>query len=89
MLVYVLASSSRCLISRRRGRLLCLFERKGSTDCTIRRRTPVFATKGNPTVRENISNVFGAKALSALVPMNLEFEMKPTRKGFQKGVEPQ
>ncbi|RPA94500.1 DNA mismatch repair protein MutL [Choiromyces venosus 120613-1] len=53
------------------------------------RRAPVFATKGNPTVRENISNVFGAKALSALVPMNLEFEMKPTRKGFQKGVEPQ
>ncbi|CUS09093.1 unnamed protein product [Tuber aestivum] len=53
------------------------------------RRTPVFATKGNPTVRENISNVFGAKALSALVPMNLQFEMKPTRKGFQKGVEPQ
>ncbi|PUU72318.1 hypothetical protein B9Z19DRAFT_1010926 [Tuber borchii] len=53
------------------------------------RRTPVFATKGNPTVRENISNVFGTKTLSALVPMNLEFEMKPTRKGFQKGVEPQ
>lgn len=49
----------------------------------------MFATKGNPTVRENISNVFGTKTLSALVPMNLEFEMKPTRKGFQKGVEPQ
>ncbi|KAG0633607.1 hypothetical protein HOY80DRAFT_896239 [Tuber brumale] len=53
------------------------------------RRTPVFATKGNPTVRENISNVFGAKTLSALVPMDLEFEMKPTRKGFQKAAEPQ
>ncbi|CAZ80184.1 unnamed protein product [Tuber melanosporum] len=52
------------------------------------RRTPVFATKGNPTVRENVSNVFGAKALSALVPMNLEFEMKPTRKGFQKAAKP-
>lgn len=49
----------------------------------------MFATKGNPTVRENISNIFGTKTLSALVPMNLGFEMKPTRKGFQKGVEPQ
>ena len=87
--MYVLASSSRCLTSRRRGRLPCLFEGKRDTDWVVRRRTPVFATKGNPTVRENISNVFGAKTLSALVPMNLEFEMKPTRKGFQKGIEPQ
>lgn len=45
----------------------------------------MFSTKGNPTVRENISNVFGAKTLSALVPMNLRFEMKPTRKGFSQG----
>ncbi|KAL7272673.1 ATP-binding mismatch repair protein [Rhizina undulata] len=44
------------------------------------KRTPVFATKGNPTTRENIANVFGAKTLTALVPLELEFEMVPTQK---------
>lgn len=44
------------------------------------RRTPVFATKGNPTTRENIANVFGAKTLSALVALDLKFNMKPTRR---------
>ena len=36
----------------------------------------VFATKANPTTRENISNVFGAKSLAALVTLDLEFEMQ-------------
>lgn len=45
------------------------------------RRTPVFATKGNPTTRENIVNVFGAKTLSALVALDLKFGMKSTRRG--------
>lgn len=39
----------------------------------------VFATKGNPTTRENIANVYGAKALPGLVALDLRFEMKPTR----------
>lgn len=39
----------------------------------------VFATKGNPTTRENIANVYGAKALPGLVNLDLKFDMKPTR----------
>ena len=36
----------------------------------------VFVTKSNPTTRENIANVYGAKALAGLVGMNLSFEMR-------------
>ena len=36
----------------------------------------VFATKSNPTTRENIANVFGAKALSSLVAMDLKFDLQ-------------
>lgn len=43
-----------------------------------RKKTLVFATKANPTTRENIANVFGAKSLAALVPLDLEFEMQST-----------
>ncbi|KAA8895381.1 hypothetical protein FN846DRAFT_970047 [Sphaerosporella brunnea] len=43
------------------------------------KKSPVFATKGNPTTRENISNVFGSKTLAALVPLDLQFEMRPTK----------
>ena len=39
----------------------------------------VFSTKSNPTTRENIANVYGAKALSGLVAMDLNLEMYPTR----------
>ena len=38
----------------------------------------VFATKANMTTRENIANVFGAKTLSALVSMDLRFDMQST-----------
>ena len=38
----------------------------------------VFATKHISTTRENIANVFGSKALSNLLPMDLAFEMEPT-----------
>lgn len=38
----------------------------------------VFATKGNPTTKENIANVYGAKTLSALVPLNLQLEFQRT-----------
>ena len=38
----------------------------------------VFSTKSNPTTRENIANVFGAKTLSALISLDLEFEMQVT-----------
>lgn len=42
------------------------------------RKTTVFATKGNPTTRENISNVFGAKTLVALVPLDLNLKLEPS-----------
>ncbi|OBT93628.1 hypothetical protein VE01_08028 [Pseudogymnoascus verrucosus] len=42
------------------------------------RKTTVFATKGNPTTRENIANVFGAKTLVALVPLDLNLELEPS-----------
>ncbi|PNS16943.1 DNA mismatch repair protein pms1 [Sphaceloma murrayae] len=42
------------------------------------KKTTVFATKSNPTTKENIVNVYGAKTLLALVAMNLELEMQPS-----------
>jgi DNA mismatch repair protein PMS2 len=38
----------------------------------------VFSTKSNPTTRENIANVYGAKTLVALLPLDLKLEMNPT-----------
>lgn len=38
----------------------------------------VFATKSNPTTRENISNVYGAKTLLALMPLDLTLEYEPS-----------
>ena len=35
----------------------------------------VFATKGNPTTKENIANIYGAKTLSALVTMDLALSL--------------
>lgn len=40
----------------------------------------VFATKSNVTTRDNIANVFGVKTLSALVSMNLDFELQHTKR---------
>lgn len=42
------------------------------------RKTTVFSTKGNPTTRENIVNVFGAKTLTALLALDLRLEMEPS-----------
>lgn len=42
------------------------------------KRNVVFATKVNPTTKENIANVFGAKTMSALIPIDLDLELKPT-----------
>lgn len=38
----------------------------------------VFSTKGNATTRENIANVYGAKTLSALAPLDLVLEYQTT-----------
>ncbi|VUC33788.1 unnamed protein product [Clonostachys rosea] len=45
------------------------------------RRIVLFSTKGNPTTRENIINIFGAKTMAALVPLDLKLQMKPTTLG--------
>ncbi|KIX02162.1 uncharacterized protein Z518_08101 [Rhinocladiella mackenziei CBS 650.93] len=38
----------------------------------------VFSTKANATTRENIANVYGAKTLAALVPLDLKLHFPPT-----------
>ncbi|GKU02062.1 dna mismatch repair protein pms2 [Fusarium langsethiae] len=38
----------------------------------------MFSTKGNPTTRENIINIFGAKTMTVLVPLDLCLEMQPS-----------
>ncbi|KAI9672516.1 MAG: hypothetical protein M1817_003282 [Caeruleum heppii] len=43
------------------------------------KRATVFATKSNPTTKENLANVYGAKTLLALVPLSLTFELEYTR----------
>ncbi|KJZ78117.1 hypothetical protein HIM_02754 [Hirsutella minnesotensis 3608] len=45
------------------------------------KRVSLFSTKGNPTTRENIINIFGAKTMSALVRLDLELELQPTSLG--------
>lgn len=38
----------------------------------------VFTTSGNPSTKQNIANVYGAKTLSALMPLELSLEFKPS-----------
>ncbi|KAI9793799.1 MAG: hypothetical protein M1833_000522 [Piccolia ochrophora] len=48
----------------------------------------VFATMSNPTTRENIVNVFGAKTLAALVPLDLKLELQTsTKPNLRRSVE--
>ncbi|MBE3043725.1 hypothetical protein IMZ48_14365, partial [Candidatus Bathyarchaeota archaeon] len=42
------------------------------------RKIVMFSTKGNPTTRENIVNIFGAKTMAAMIPLDLVLEMEPT-----------
>ncbi|KAL3461608.1 hypothetical protein BJX64DRAFT_289220 [Aspergillus heterothallicus] len=41
----------------------------------------VFTTNGNQTTKENIANVYGAKTLLALIPLDLELEFEPSAAG--------
>ncbi|KAG6042040.1 hypothetical protein E4U41_006717 [Claviceps citrina] len=43
------------------------------------KRVLLFSTKGNPTTRENIINIFGSKSMASLVPMDMVLEMEPSR----------
>lgn len=48
------------------------------------RRIPVFSTQANLTTKDNITNIFGAKASLALVELHLRLEMEPSKGvGFQ------
>ncbi|KAF2205720.1 DNA mismatch repair protein MutL [Delitschia confertaspora ATCC 74209] len=49
------------------------------------KKTVAFSTNSNPNTKENIANVYGAKTLSALIPLDLKFEMDPTVKSTQSG----
>ena len=52
------------------------FTVKNSTGKT--KNVVVFSTKGNQTTKENIANVYGAKTLLALIPLDLELEFEPS-----------
>ncbi|CEL00573.1 Putative DNA mismatch repair protein [Aspergillus calidoustus] len=41
----------------------------------------VFTTNANQTTKENIANVYGAKTLLALIPLDLELEFEPSAAG--------
>jgi DNA mismatch repair protein PMS2 len=43
----------------------------------------VFSTKSNPTTRENIANVYGAKTLLALATLDLRLDIHPTTASTQ------
>ncbi|KAL2267764.1 hypothetical protein VTJ83DRAFT_5041 [Remersonia thermophila] len=49
------------------------------------KRMVLFSTKGNPTTRENIINVFGVKTMNALVAMDLRLELVPSAGPLTKG----
>ncbi|KAF1850527.1 DNA mismatch repair protein MutL [Cucurbitaria berberidis CBS 394.84] len=42
------------------------------------KKTIAFLTNANLSTKDNISNVYGAKTITALVPLNLEFDMDPS-----------
>ncbi|KAH7371136.1 DNA mismatch repair protein-like protein pms1 [Pyrenochaeta sp. MPI-SDFR-AT-0127] len=42
------------------------------------KKTIAFSTNSNPNTKDNISNVYGAKTITALIPLSLDFEMDPT-----------
>ncbi|KAL4791510.1 hypothetical protein BDV19DRAFT_381488 [Aspergillus venezuelensis] len=43
-----------------------------------KRNAVVFTTNGNQTTKENIANVYGAKTLLVLIPLDLELEFEPS-----------
>ena len=45
------------------------------------KKVTVFSTRSNPTTRENIANVYGAKAVASLVSMELSLQMRPSVQG--------
>src|SRR6201996_7921729 len=50
-----------------------------------RKRNVIFSTKANGSTRENIANVFSAKTLQSLLPLDLKFELEPSSFPGQPG----
>lgn len=48
------------------------------------KKTIAFSTNANPSTRGNISNVYGAKTIAALIPLDLDFEMNPSNTQIAK-----
>ncbi|EFQ85232.1 hypothetical protein PTT_19873 [Pyrenophora teres f. teres 0-1] len=44
------------------------------------KKTIAFSTNANTSTRDNISNVYGAKTIAALVPLTLDFAMDPSNR---------
>ncbi|KAF1994302.1 DNA mismatch repair protein MutL [Amniculicola lignicola CBS 123094] len=44
------------------------------------KKTTAFATNSNPNTKENIANVYGAKTLLSLIPLDLKFDMDPSNR---------
>lgn len=76
-------------IKREYGKVLALLQAYACISTSVKfsvsnvmakgKKAVVFATKSNTTTRENISNVFGAKTLPALVQLDLSFSMQTSR----------
>ncbi|KAK6507436.1 hypothetical protein TWF481_005869 [Arthrobotrys musiformis] len=47
----------------------------------------LFSTKANKTTKENIANVFGARALANLIPLDLDFQMNTPTSVLHRGRE--
>lgn len=45
-----------------------------------RKKTLAFMTNNNPNTKENIANVFGAKTLLGLIPLDVRFELEPSNR---------
>lgn len=50
------------------------------------KRDLVFATKSTGSCRDNIGSIFGAKSLSSLIELNMDFETEPTSLGTRKTI---
>ena len=49
-----------------------------------RKKATVFSTNSNRSTRENIANVFGAKALNSLVALDLKLELQASSGSSQR-----
>lgn len=55
-----------------------------SNQVTKGKKTIVFQTKANTSTRENISNIFGVKALATLLALDLSFQLEASGPVFQR-----